>query len=337
MNFHSLAFRHEQPHLFPTTPRSSTNYRALAALLPLAVGLTMALLPPPPELAQYSWWYLSLFVTVIVGLIVEPVPAAAVGLLGVTAAAVLSRFVLYSPDQLAVAGFNPNAAAISWALSGFANPTVWLIFSAFVFSLGYEKTGLGKRISLLVVTSGRAKPDAGLCHHAGRSGAGAVHAVEYRAQRRHDLPGDQEHSGILSVAAQRSLIAAHRQLFDVDGDRIDLHHQLDVPDRSCSQSPGGGAGAQDGAYRSELAAVVCRLPAGRVAAAADDTGAGLCALSARDQEMPRGAGMGAGRAAPTWPVVGQGDGADRSGVAGARSLDLRREFYRSDHGRAAGG
>ena len=114
MNFHSLAFRHERPHSFPTTPRPSTNYRALAALLPLAVGLTMALLPPPPELAQYSWWYLSLFVTVIVGLIVEPVPAAAVGLLGVTAAAVLLRFVLYSPDQLAVAGFNPNAAAISW-------------------------------------------------------------------------------------------------------------------------------------------------------------------------------------------------------------------------------
>ncbi len=141
MNFHSLAFRSEQPHLFPTTPKPSANYRALAALLPLAVGLSMALLPPPPGLAQYSWWYLSLFVTVIVGLIVEPVPAAAVGLLGVTAAAVLSRFVLYSPDQLAVAGFNPNAAAISWALSGFANPTVWLIFSAFVFSLGYEKTG----------------------------------------------------------------------------------------------------------------------------------------------------------------------------------------------------
>jgi len=152
MNFHSLAFWHEQPDLFLKTPRPSTNHRALAALLPLAIGITMALLPPPPGLAQYSWWYLSLFVTVIVGLIVEPVPAAAVGLLGVTAAAVLSRFVLYSPAQLAVAGFNPNSAAISWALGGFANPTVWLIFSAFVFSLGYEKTGLGKRISLLLLS-----------------------------------------------------------------------------------------------------------------------------------------------------------------------------------------
>ena len=59
MNFHSLAFRHEQPHLFPATLPPSTNHRALAALLPLAIGLTMA----PPGLARYSWWYLSLFVT----------------------------------------------------------------------------------------------------------------------------------------------------------------------------------------------------------------------------------------------------------------------------------
>jgi L-tartrate/succinate antiporter len=152
MNFHSPAFWHERPHLFASMPRPSVSRRAPMAALPLAIGLIMALLPPPPGLAQYSWWYLSLFVTVIVGLIVEPVPAAAVGFLGVTAAAVLSRFVLYSPAQLAAAGFNPNSAAISWALSGFSNSTVWLIFSAFVFSLGYEKTGLGKRVSLLLLS-----------------------------------------------------------------------------------------------------------------------------------------------------------------------------------------
>jgi L-tartrate/succinate antiporter len=126
--------------------------RLMAALAPLAVGLILALLPPPPGLQQHSWWYLALFVTVIVGLITEPVPAAAVGLLGVTTAAVLANFVLFSPAQLAVAGFNANSAAISWALSGFANSTVWLIFAAFVFSVGYEKTGLGKRISLLLLS-----------------------------------------------------------------------------------------------------------------------------------------------------------------------------------------
>jgi len=43
------------------------------------------------------------------------------------------------------------AAATAWALSGFANSTIWLIFAAYVFALGYSKTGLGKRIALLLI------------------------------------------------------------------------------------------------------------------------------------------------------------------------------------------
>jgi L-tartrate/succinate antiporter len=44
----------------------------------------------------------------------------------------------------------------AWALSGFANTTVWLIFAAYMFALGYSKTGLGKRIALLFIrTMGR--------------------------------------------------------------------------------------------------------------------------------------------------------------------------------------
>ena len=151
MNFHSAAFRHEHPTLFghalPTPGR-----KTLAAAAPLAVGILLAALPVPSGLTQHAWWFLSLFAAVIVGLILEPIPAAAVGFLGVTTAAVLARFVLFSPAQLAAPGFNANSAAISWALSGFSNSTVWLIFSAFVFSLGYERTGLGKRISLILMS-----------------------------------------------------------------------------------------------------------------------------------------------------------------------------------------
>ncbi len=151
MNFHSAAFRHEHPALFGH-PLPHPGPKALAAAAPLAVGILLALLPAPAGLAQHAWWFLALFAAVIVGLILEPVPAAAVGFLGVTGAAVLARFVLFSPAQLAAPGFNANSAAISWALSGFSNSTVWLIFSAFVFSLGYERTGLGKRISLILMS-----------------------------------------------------------------------------------------------------------------------------------------------------------------------------------------
>jgi len=43
------------------------------------------------------------------------------------------------------------AEATAWALSGFANSTVWLIFAAYMFALGYSKTGLGRRIALHLV------------------------------------------------------------------------------------------------------------------------------------------------------------------------------------------
>jgi len=49
---------------------------------------------------------------VIIGLITEPIPAAAVGLVGVTGAAVLARFVLFSREHLAQLGFNFNTAEI---------------------------------------------------------------------------------------------------------------------------------------------------------------------------------------------------------------------------------
>ena len=68
-----------------------------------------------------------------------------------TLVAVLSPWVLYAPEQLARPGFNPANASLSWALSGFANSTVWLIFAAFMFALGYDSTGLGRRIALLLV------------------------------------------------------------------------------------------------------------------------------------------------------------------------------------------
>jgi L-tartrate/succinate antiporter len=113
------------------------------------VGVVIALIPPPAGLAPYAWTYFALFAAVIVGLILEPVPAAAVGLIGVTVAAVLG--LVFSPEQLADPKFKEPAEAIKWALSGFSNTTVWLIFGAFMFALGYEKTGLGKRIALLLV------------------------------------------------------------------------------------------------------------------------------------------------------------------------------------------
>lgn len=120
-------------------------------LAPLLAAIAIALIPAPEGLAQHTWFYFAIFVGVIVGLMLEPIPGAAIGLIAVTLVTVLCEWVFYSPEQLAKPGFNPANAALAWALSGFANSTVWLIFGAFMFALGYEKTGLGRRIALLLV------------------------------------------------------------------------------------------------------------------------------------------------------------------------------------------
>ena len=118
---------------------------------PVVVGIVIALMPAPEGLPQHAWYYFAIFAAVIVGLMLEPLPGGAIGLIGVTLVARLSEYVFFSPEQLAKPGFNPLNASLTWALSGFSNSTVWLIFGAFMFALGYEKTGLGRRIALVLV------------------------------------------------------------------------------------------------------------------------------------------------------------------------------------------
>jgi L-tartrate/succinate antiporter len=120
-------------------------------LAPVIVAVVIVLFPPPEGLPQHAWYFFAIFAGVIVGLMFEPLPGGAVGLIGVTLVTLLARWVLYGPAELARQGFNPTNAALSWALSGFSNSTVWLIFGAFMFALGYEKTGLGRRIALILV------------------------------------------------------------------------------------------------------------------------------------------------------------------------------------------
>ncbi len=108
------------------------------AILPVAVIVIFWFLPAPQGLSIEAWHFLAIFFGVVVGLIVEPVPAALVGFTGIS--------------LVAIFGLIGNAkASISWALSGFSNTVIWLIFAAFMFALGYKKTGLGRRISLIMI------------------------------------------------------------------------------------------------------------------------------------------------------------------------------------------
>ena len=133
----------EAPLKAPKPPRAQQTITARKSFTawapPILIGAAIALAPSPAGLPLNTWRYFALFAAVMVGIITEPIPPAALGLVGVVIAASLG-LVRTSSSQ-----------ATLWALSGFANGTVWLIFAAFIFSLGYSKTGLGKRIALMLI------------------------------------------------------------------------------------------------------------------------------------------------------------------------------------------
>jgi len=126
-----------------TTPKPpampAVGYGWLRWVVPIALGLGLRIIPVPGGLTPNAWHFFALFVAVIAALIAEPLPGPAVGFIGVTIATICV-FVGKTPGE-----------AMRWSLSGFSNDTVWLIFAANMFALGYEATGLGRRIALELV------------------------------------------------------------------------------------------------------------------------------------------------------------------------------------------
>jgi L-tartrate/succinate antiporter len=119
--------------------RTASRPALVKWLVPLAAGAVVWLLPVPVGLSPSAWHYTALFVFVVAGLITEPIAAPVIGFIGLCTAAV---FQLVAPTP---------AASVRWALSGFSNDVVWLVFSATTFAIGYEITGLGRRIALQLV------------------------------------------------------------------------------------------------------------------------------------------------------------------------------------------
>lgn len=118
---------------------------------PLLLAVLVALVPHPDGLSQHAWYFFAIFAGVVLGLVLEPLPGAAMGLIGVTVVAALAPWTLFGPAESSAQEFNAPNRAIEWALSGFSNSTVWLAFSAFMFGTAYDRTGLGRRIALSLV------------------------------------------------------------------------------------------------------------------------------------------------------------------------------------------
>jgi DASS family divalent anion:Na+ symporter len=121
-------------------PRGGTTNPALPKLVPslIAVGLALLIwfvIPVPAKVAPNAWHLFALFIGTIVAIILKAMP---IGALSVIAMALVAVTEVTNPGK--------PAAALTDALSGFANPLIWLIVLAVMVAMSLNKTGLGKRI-----------------------------------------------------------------------------------------------------------------------------------------------------------------------------------------------
>ncbi len=105
--------------------------RGLAALVVLYIVLAH-LIPAPATITPQGWRQTAIFITVIAGMVTEPLPASALVLMGLTAMAA-------------------NGIPMREVLGGFAQPSVWLVIIAMLIAKVMLDCGLARRIALLFV------------------------------------------------------------------------------------------------------------------------------------------------------------------------------------------
>lgn len=104
----------------------------------IAVGITLLIwfvLPVPDKVSPNAWHLLALFIGTIAAIIGKVMPIGALSILAISLVAITQVTRPGSPS-----------GAIADALSGFANPLIWLIAISVMISVSLTKTGLGTRI-----------------------------------------------------------------------------------------------------------------------------------------------------------------------------------------------
>ena len=109
------------------TAKASTS-KLLRWVLVLVPGLLLYLLPVA-GFTPAQRHLLAIFIATIVALVVQPVPMGVSTMVAITLLALTKTI---APNQI---------------FSGYSNPTVWLIFTAFLFSRAVTITGFGMRVA----------------------------------------------------------------------------------------------------------------------------------------------------------------------------------------------
>lgn len=119
-----------------------TNNIGWFRLLILSVaGVLLWQLTPPSGLSTAAWHSATIFVATIMAIVLKILPLGAIGFISIT---------LFSLTN-AAGGASP-AAAMKIALGEFSSPLLWLVVVAFLIARGFIKTGLGRRIALILVS-----------------------------------------------------------------------------------------------------------------------------------------------------------------------------------------
>lgn len=97
--------------------------------VPAAILVVLYCLPMPSGLKPEAWHMFAIFAATIAGILAAPIASGTLMFIG-----------------LALTYFT-GTLALGDVLKGFASGTVWMIFSAYVLSLGFVQSGLGRRIA----------------------------------------------------------------------------------------------------------------------------------------------------------------------------------------------
>eukprot|EP00192_Tetraselmis_astigmatica_P002742 CAMPEP_0117693140 /NCGR_PEP_ID=MMETSP0804-20121206/26717_1 /TAXON_ID=1074897 /ORGANISM="Tetraselmis astigmatica, Strain CCMP880" /LENGTH=571 /DNA_ID=CAMNT_0005506665 /DNA_START=298 /DNA_END=2013 /DNA_ORIENTATION=+ len=118
----------------PEPPTGWKGANLQGAMIAIGVGLVIRfLIPCPAGIPMQGWSLFSIFVSTIVGLVMEPMPTGAWAMLGVSVAIVTKTL------------------TFGQAFGAFCNDVIWLIVASFFFAKGLEKTGLGNRVAQMFV------------------------------------------------------------------------------------------------------------------------------------------------------------------------------------------
>ena len=113
------------------TPRSklARPWARWAVVVAIYCFVTLVL-PRPVAVSPAGWRLLGIFLATIAGLMLHPVPGAAIVLVAVVLSALFGGLTIQS------------------ALAGYGDPTLWLVMAAFFISNALIRTGLARRIAL---------------------------------------------------------------------------------------------------------------------------------------------------------------------------------------------